>query len=115
MADSLKILVTTGGSRTPTGAAAAVSIYQVPASTSAMVSRIMVCNRLGSANTFRIALVRSGETLGTEHYIAYDIAIAANDTVDFPVGAGLATSDQIYVYCGTTGITFTPMGLEVTA
>lgn len=114
MADVLKLLVTTGAARNPTGAAAAVSIYQVPALTSAMVSRIMVANRTAGAIAFRIALVRSGETLGNEHYVAYDISCLGNDTVDFPVGAGLATGDQIYVYAAATGLTFTPMGLEVT-
>jgi hypothetical protein len=82
----------------------------------------MVCNR-GTATTFRVALVESAYTATygvsgppiAQHFIAYDIAIAANDTVDFPVGSGLATGDFIVVYAGSANLTFTPMGLEVTA
>lgn len=115
MADVLKMLVSTAANRAPS-ATTNTTLYTVPASTTAMVSRIMICNR-GTATTFRIALIEAAygsATPAAQHYIAYDVAIEANDTVDFPVGSGLATGDLIVVYAGSANLTFTPMGLEVT-
>lgn len=116
MADVLKMLVSTAANRAPS-ATTNTTIYTVPASTTAMVSRIMVCNRGGTATTFRIAIIEAAygsATPAAQHYIAYDVPIEANDTVDFPVGSGLATGDLIVIYAGNANLTFTPMGLEVT-
>ena len=55
-----------------------VTLYTVPASTETVVSTIVMCNREGSANTFRIAVRPDGATLSNEHYLAYDTNINAN-------------------------------------
>lgn len=53
-------------------------LYAVPSTTSAVVSTITVCNRSASARTYRIAIKpATGTTLADEHYIAYDVTIAA--------------------------------------
>lgn len=113
MADVLKLLVTTPANRSP-AATTNTTVYTTPGSTTAMLSRVMICNR-GAAGSFRIALVESGGTIGNQHYIAYDAPIGANDSYSLPVGAGLATGDFIVVYSSNGSMTFTPMGIEVTA
>ncbi len=112
MADVLKLLVTTVANRTPL-AATPTTVYTVPTSTTAMLSKIIVCNTSSTATSFRIALVESGGTLSSDHYIAYDIPIAGNDTINFTIGAGLATGDYIVVYNTLATCTFTPCGIEV--
>lgn len=114
MADVLKLLVTTPANRNPS-AATNTTLYTVPVSTTAMVSRVMVANRSATATTFRIYLVESGGTTGNQHAIAYDAPIAGNDSVTIPVGAGLASGDFIVVYATLATLTFTPFGLEITA
>ena len=114
MADVLKLLVTTPANRSPS-ATTNTTIYTTPALTTAMLSRIMVANRSATATTFRIAIIESGGVIGNQHYIAYDAPIGGNDTVAIPVGAGLATGDYIVIYATLATLTFTPMGIEVTA
>jgi hypothetical protein len=109
MTDIMKMLVTTPANRSPV-AATNTTIYTAP-SQGAMLGRILVANRSGTTS-FRIFLVASGDTVGNHNAIAYDIAIQANDTVNFPVGAGLASGDFIVVYATLATLTFTPVGIE---
>ncbi len=94
-------------------ATTATTLYTVPAATSTLVSGIYVANRNNAADTFRIAIRPAGASLATSQYIAYDIAIPANDTVVFPGGFTLATTDVVTVYAGTTTLTFTIYGAEI--
>jgi hypothetical protein len=112
MADVLKLLVSTVANRTP-AAATNTTVYTVPTSTTAMLSKIMICNTSATATSFRIALVESGGTTSLDHYIAYDAPIGGNETINFAIGAGLATGDYIVVYNTLATLTFTPMGIEV--
>ena len=106
----MKMLVTTPANRNP-AAATATTLYTAPAM-GAMVARILIANRSATATSFRVALVESGASLGNQHYLAFDIAIQGNDTVNFPVGAGLASGDFIVVYATLATLTFTPVGIE---
>ena len=116
MADSLKLLVTTSTDRTP-AAATNTLLYTVPASTSAMLTRILICNTSTVPTAFRIAIAQSAE-VGTpliDNWIAYDVPIGGNETINFALGVGLATGDEIWVYNILATLTFTPCGIEVTA
>ena len=89
------------------------NLYVVPSSTSAIVSTIVICNRATSARSFRVAIRPSGATLAVQHYIAYDVSIAANDSTALTLGVTLATTDTITVYASTTDLTFTAFGSEI--
>ena len=89
-------------------------LYAVPSSTSAVVSTITVCNRSTSARTYRIAIKpATGTTLADEHYIAYDVAIAANDTTALTLGVTLATTDVVTVYASSATMSFSAFGSEL--
>ena len=89
-------------------------LYAVTSSTSAVVSTITVCNRASSARTYRIAIKPlTGTTLATEHYIAFDVAIAANDTTALTLGITLATGNAIHVYASAADLTFQAFGSEI--
>lgn len=92
-------------------------LYAVPASSSAVVSTIVVCNRSTSARTFRIAVKpATGTTIADEHYIAYDVAIAANDSTALTLGITLAASNAIHVYASAaSSLTFQAFGSELAA
>jgi hypothetical protein len=109
MADTNKIL----GQSAP-GATTPTTLYTVPAATSTTVSSIVVCNRGGSATTFRISLAPGGAGDATSQYLYYDVAIAGNDTFAFTGGLTLATTDLIRVYAGNANLTFSVYGVEVT-
>ena len=77
-------------------------VYTVPSATQAVVSTIVIANRDSSANTFRIAVRPAGATIANEHYIAFDVAIAANDSTTLTLGVTLGATDIITVYGGAT-------------
>jgi glucose-6-phosphate dehydrogenase assembly protein OpcA len=94
-------------------ATTATALYTVPASTSAILSTVTVCNQAASADSFRIAIRPAGATLAAQHYVAYDVAIAANDTTCLTLGLTLATTDVVTVYSGTATMSFAAFGSEI--
>jgi hypothetical protein len=88
-------------------------LYTVPAATSTVVSTITVCNRSAVSVTYRIAVRPAGASIANQHYIAYDIALAANDTTALTLGVSLATTDVVTVYASTANLTFNIFGSEI--
>ena len=93
-------------------AGAAVDLYTVPASSSAVVSTIAVSNPTTSATTYRVAVVPSGETLAVKNWIAFDIPLSANTTTTLTLGITLAAGDKIKVSNDTGQVSFTAFGSE---
>lgn len=116
MADVLKLLVDSAAVRTP-AAATNTLLYTVPASKTAMLTRIIICNTTTTPTSFRIAIVQSGtgSPPTTDDWIAYDVPIGGNETINFALGVGMATGDMVYVYNTLAGLVFTGCGIEVTA
>ena len=108
MATAYKVLAQSNPSATT-----ATTLYTVPSSTSTVVSTITVCNQAGSAGSFRIAVRPGGATLAAQHYVAYDVAIAANDTTAITLGLTLATTDVVTVYASSTSLSFNAYGSEI--
>lgn len=108
MATAYKVL----GQSNP-AATTATTLYTVPASTSAVVSSLMICNQ-GVSTTFRVAVRPAGATLEAKHYIVYDSYINGNDSVFLTLGITLATTDVVTVYAGTANLSFNLHGSEIT-
>ena len=94
-------------------ATTATTLYTVPAATSAVISTITVCNQAASAGSFRIAVRPAGAALAAQHYVAYDVAIAANDTTALTLGLTLATTDVITIYASSATMSFNAYGSEI--
>jgi hypothetical protein len=109
MAFAYKVLAQSAPSATT-----ATDIYTVGAGKQAVVSTITVANRSATARTYRIAVRPAGATLANQHYLAYDIAIAANDTTALTLGITLATTDVVTVYASTNELSFVIFGTEIT-
>lgn len=90
------------------------TLYTVPSATSAVVSTIAICNQAATAGTFRVAIRPAGASVAASHYIAYDSAIGANDTVFLTLGVSLATTDVISVYASSANQSFSAFGSEIT-
>jgi len=102
--------------RKAAAATTAEELYATPASSSAVVSTIVVANRSAAAKTYRIAVKpATGTTLANEHYLAYDVAIAANDSTALTLGITLAASNVIVTYASAADLTFTAFGSELSA
>lgn len=94
-------------------ATTATTLYTVPASTSTVISTVTVCNQAASAGSFRIAVRPAAETLAAKHYVAYDVAIAANDTTALTLGLTLATTDVVTIYASSATMSFNAYGSEI--
>jgi hypothetical protein len=90
----------------------ATAVYEVPSSTETVVSTITVCNRAAAAKTYRIILRPNDETLADKHYLAYDVNIAANDTVALTLGITMDATDKLYVSSSTNDLSFNVFGSE---
>ena len=108
MATTYKVL----GQSNPS-ATTATTLYTVPASTNTVVSTSSICNQASSAASYRIAVRPAGATLAAQHYLAYDIAIAANDTTALTLGITLATTDVVTVYASSATLSFSAFGSEI--
>jgi len=88
-------------------------LYAVPASSSTVVSSIVVANRGATAATYRLAVKpTAATTLATNHYLAYDVTVAANDSVALTLGITLAATNAIRTYASNANLTFTAFGTE---
>jgi hypothetical protein len=108
MATAYKVL----GQSNP-AATTATTLYTVPAATSTICSTVNVCNQAASAGSFRIAVRPAGAALAAQHYLCYDVAIPANDTISLTIGITLATTDVVTVYASSTSLSFNLFGSEL--
>lgn len=90
------------------------TIYTVPASTSAVISTIVIANRSTSSVGYRIAIRPAGATLANQHYIAFDVAVGASDSTTLTLGITLATTDVITIYATSANLSFSVFGSEIT-
>lgn len=90
-------------------------LYSVPAATSAVISTIVVANRVATSATYRIAIRPTGATLANQHYIAYDVAVGGGDSITLTLGITLAATDVITIYASTANLSFSVFGSEITS
>ncbi len=85
----------------------------VPASTSAIVSTIAICNTAGAQATFRIGIMGSAGTPAAANWLSYDTVVAANDTTTITAGLTLTAGQYIRVSSSANTVTFSAYYAEV--
>jgi hypothetical protein len=90
-----------------------VNVYTVPAGNSAVVSTITVCNQNSSNVAFRIAVRPGNAAIESKHYISYDTALPALDSIALTLGVTLAATDVVSVQSGTANVSFNIYGSEI--
>lgn len=91
------------------------TLYTVPASTEVIVSSIVVANRSASARTFQLAVRPAGASIANQHYLAFNVPIAANDSTTLTLGITLEATDVIS--CATSSandLSFNVFGTLIT-
>ena len=97
-------------SQTAPAATTDTDAYTVGTGKVARVS-VTICERAGGTPTYRLAILPSGDTLAAKHYIVYDKALAANETVPFGPYF-LNAGDSIRAYASDTNTTYLVNGYE---
>jgi len=96
-------------------ATTATDVYTVPSSTETIVSTIIIANRAASSGTFRLSVRPNGAAQADQHYIAYDVPVAANDSTTLTLGITLDASDVVTAYCSSADMSVNVFGTEITA
>lgn len=94
----------------------ATTLYTVPASTTAIVKKINICNTTASDATITISFVASGGTASASNRITNNLVISANSTVPIDqMSDVIANGGFISAVQGTSSaITLYISGIEVT-
>ena len=107
MTDVIKVL----GQLDPS-ATTATTLYTVPDLTLTTVSSLVVCNRTGSAITYRASVRVAGASADDKQYLFYDKSLAANSTDAHVIGITLNQADVVTVYVGSANMSFSLFGVE---
>jgi hypothetical protein len=94
-------------------ATTAATLYTVPAATEAVISTIVVANRAATAGSFRLSVRPNGVTQADEHYLAYDVPIAANDSTTLTLGITMDATDVVTVYASSANMSFNIFGSQI--
>jgi hypothetical protein len=87
--------------------------YTVPASTSTVISTVIITNYGPGPSSYRIAVRPAGAAITQAMYIAYDITVPALDSTALTLGITLATTDLFVVYSSTGLVNFNVFGSEI--
>lgn len=92
------------------------TIYIVPdlAGASAVCSTMTITNTGSTANTYRIAIQKFGETLTHKHIIAFDHNLASQSLETLTLGVTLGRQDKVLVQSDSERLSFSLFGSENT-
>lgn len=107
MTDVIKVL----GQLDPS-ATTATTLYTVPNLTLTTVSSLVICNRTGSAITYRVSVRVAGASADDKQYLFYDKSLAANSTDAHVIGITLNQADIVTVYVSGSNVSFNLFGVE---
>lgn len=110
MPQTFKVL----GQVAPASSGVMTDLYTVPAATSTVISTLVIANRDGGPTTYKIAVCPAGASVLDKHYIASSVVINGNDSTCLTLGITLAATDVIKVEAGSTKLSFSAFGSEIT-
>ena len=108
MATSYKVLGQSAPSATTN-----TDVYTVPSDRESVISTIVIANRAATPGTFRLAVRPNGAAIADQHYLAYDVPIAANDSTTLTLGLTLEATDVITFYASSANMSINVSGSEI--
>lgn len=94
-------------------ATTATTLYTCPSATQTVISSLVVANQAATSGTYRIAIRPNGAALSGEHYIAYDVSLAARSFVSLTLGLTIDASDVVTIYSSGADMSFSAFGSEI--
>ena len=89
------------------------TLYTVPASNSAVISSITICNQGATTATFCLAVQVAGATITNKQYLNFNTPVPANDTIHMTLGMTLAATDALSANANTASVSFNVFGSEI--
>lgn len=89
------------------------TLYSTGASTTAVISALIVCNEATSPVTIRIGIAGSATTPASGAFLAYDAVVAANDTLVLNLPLSLGNTKFIRVSSSAATCSFTAAVAEI--
>lgn len=90
------------------------TIYTVPASTTAVIKEVVICNTTSGAVTLDLSFVPSGGTAGAANAIFSTLSVSANETKIYSMSSVLAAAGTVQAKASAgTSLTLTVSGIEV--
>jgi len=108
VAETIKVLAQSAPAATTN-----TNVYTVPSATEAVISTVVVANRANTAGSFRLAVRPAGASIANQHYIAYDVGIAANDSTTLTLGITMAATDILTAYASSADMSVNVFGTEI--
>lgn len=93
-------------------AATLTEFYNVPATTEAVVSTLVICNRDAVSTTVRVAVRVNDAAIADEDYLYYDLLIPGNESFAATLGITLAANDSVDCYADLATVSFNLFGQE---
>jgi hypothetical protein len=107
VADAIKVLGQVDVSATTT-----TTLYSAPDLTQTTCSSLVVCNRGGSAITFRVSVHVDNAGADDKQFIFYDEDLAATTSRTVVIGLCLGQKDVVKVYSSAANVSFNLFGVE---
>ena len=90
-------------------------LYQVPISSSALVTSLIITNQTSSATDFTVAVIPSGSLITNKNYIYFNIPILSNDAFESPLSSlAISQGDRIIAGSSNGKVSFNLFGQEIT-
>jgi hypothetical protein len=92
-------------------------LYQVPAgATQAIISSVTIANCTASARTYRLGVTASAtaaSAIALNEFVAFDVSIAANDTVALTLGLTMNDRKKLIGFASAASVAFGVFGSEI--
>jgi hypothetical protein len=60
-----------------------------------------------------VAIRPTGASISNQHYIAYDVVLGANDSVNLTLGITLGATDVVTIYAGSANTSVSVFGSQI--
>lgn len=90
------------------------TLYNTTASSTAVLSTIVICNRSSASKQFRIGVTGSAGTPANSQFIVYDASIEGNDSIFLTVGVSLGNTQYVRISSTDSNLSFSAYVSEIT-
>jgi hypothetical protein len=91
-------------------ASATLEVLYVGPVSGAEIASLVLCNRSGAGVTYRVSLAPLGAADTPAQYLAYGTALAANESLVWPLAVVLAEDDELRVWASAADVSVAVLG-----